>query len=276
MKCSPRSLSNVSARSQLGSSNTLPSKWRSLAQVSNYAFLSFTREPRRAEFLLNSVTRVIEAILEKPIVEVGCIGILGDQERAFLTSKHDVEDVPEHLSLLYSRFELSAQLDPAKIAIDWDSSKNITYKDLNEQADRMAAYLSHQNIGSGDIIPLYLDSSIATIVAILGTLKAGAAYVPLNPDNPMDRNIVKDVGGQMVLNQSDYQDVGQDQVLQVVNVADVVSSQDVPTAPLIDHSPEDIAYVIYTNECQRCIAFEFSRSVILLHAYVEPRLFTYW
>lgn len=198
---------------------------------------------------------------------------MGDQEQVFLTSKHDVEDVPEHLALLYSRFELSAQLDPAKIAIDWDSSKNITYK-----ADRMAAYLSHQNIGCGGIIPLYLDSSIATIVAILRTLKAGAAYVPLNPDNPMERNlyIVKDVGGQMVLNQSDYQDVWQGQVLQVVNVSDVVSSQDVPTAPLIDRSPEDIAYVIYTNECQRCIAFEFSPSLVLLLVHVEPRVFTYW
>lgn len=195
------------------------------------------------------MTRVIEAILEKPTVEVGCIDILRDQERAFLTSKHDVEDVPGHLALLFSRFELSAQLDPEKTAIDWGSSKNITYKDLNEQADRMAAYLNHQNIGRGDIIPPYLDKSIATIVAILGTLKVGAANVPLNPDNPMERNlyIVKDVGEQMVLNQSDYQDVWQDQVLQVVNVADVVSSQDVPTAPLIDRSPEDIANYIYTS-----------------------------
>ena len=211
--------------------------------------LSSTIEPRRAEFLLVSVTRAIESILWNPTGEVGLVDIMGPQERAFLTTKDDIEDVQPHLALIYSRFELFAHTDPDKVAIDWDSSKTVTYKDLNKQADKLAAFLSHHDIGRGDIVPLYLDKSIETIVAIIGTMKAGAAYVPLSPENPLKRNlyIVEDGGGQIILTQSNYQDVWQNQDLQVVNVADVLSCKDVLAAPSIHQSPDDIAYVIYTS-----------------------------
>ena len=205
--------------------------------------LSSTIEPRRAEFLLVSVTRAIESILWNTTGEVGLIDIMGPQECAFLATKDEIEDVQPHLALLYSRFELFAHTDPDKVAIDWDSSKTVTYRDLNKQADKIAVFLSHHDIGRGDIVPLYLDKSIETIVAIIGTMKAGAAYVPLSPENPLERNlyIVEDGGGQIILTQSNYQDVWQNQHLQVVNVADVLSCKDVLAAPSIHQSPDDIA-----------------------------------
>ncbi len=211
--------------------------------------LSSTIGPWRAEFLLDSVARTIKAILETPEIEIGQIDILGDRERKFLARKDEVEDVPAHLAFLYSRFESFAHTDPERVAIDWDASKMITYKELNERADKVAAYLHQHSIGRGDVVPLYLDKSIDTIVAILGTMKAGAAYVPLSPDNPLERNryIVKDVGGKMILTQDVYQETWQNEDVQAVNVSDVVSSKDLSAPPSIGHSPEDIAYVIYTS-----------------------------
>ena len=205
-------------------------------------------EHRRAGFLLDSVALTVNAILEKPATEVRLLDILGAQERAFLMAKDSVEDIPESLSLLHSRFETIAATDPDKVAIDWDSQRDVTYQELDRYAGRIAAYLNLQDVGRGDIVPLFLDKSIEMVAAILGTMKAGAAYVPLSPDNPIDRNsyIIRDVGGEVILTHSHYQDVWQG-YMPVANVSDIISAKDGESKPSVDQSPDDIAYVIYTS-----------------------------
>ena len=210
--------------------------------------ISTSMEPQRAKFLLDSVVLAVGTFLETPTIKVGGIDILGNEERAFLTAKDRIEDLPRSMSLLHLRFEETAASEPQKVAIDWDSLRNYTYREVNELANKFAAYLSHHRIGRGDIVPLFLDKSPEMIIAILGTMKAGAAYVPLSPDNPIDRNlyIVRDVGGQVILTQSDYQDLWQEHI-DVVNVMDVISAKGAWVTPSIDQSPDDIAYTIYTS-----------------------------
>ncbi len=73
------------------------------------------------------------------------------------------------------------------VAQDLESVESITYSQLNERSNQLAHYLSNQNIGNGSLVGLYLNRSPLSIVAILGILKAGAAYVPLDPENPHAR-----------------------------------------------------------------------------------------
>ncbi|KAK0515361.1 hypothetical protein JMJ35_002740 [Cladonia borealis] len=210
--------------------------------------LSTTMEPRRAAFLLDSVALTVEAILKTPTIEVGLIDNLGDSERTFLATKDSIEAMDPSGSLLHSQFEVIAATHGNKLAIDWDCVRSITYRELNDYADKIASHLNVLGIGRGDVVPLYLDKSIETIVAILGTMKSGAAYVPLSPENPIERNlyIIKDVSGQLILTQRHFQTVWQDHV-RVVNVADVMLFEDTrPKAP-VEQSPNDIAYVIYTS-----------------------------
>lgn len=210
--------------------------------------LSTTMESRRVAYLLDSVVLAAESILNKPEVAVGLIDILGDHERNFLASKYRIEDGLRSVALLHERFEAFAATRPNAIAIDWDNDRMITYQDLDKHANSVAAHLNYHGIGRGDTVPLFLDKSIEMIAAIIGTMKAGAAYVPLSPDNPIDRNlyIVRDVGGQVMLTQSHYQEVWKD-YLQVIDVADVIMPKKAGPKPSVDHSPDDIAYVIYTS-----------------------------
>ena len=63
----------------------------------------------------------------------------------------------------------------------------LTYKELNERANQLANYLIKHNIKPDDLVALLLDRSEHMIIAILGVLKAGAAYVPMDPEYPDDR-----------------------------------------------------------------------------------------
>lgn len=212
--------------------------------------ISGNLDSRRSEFLLESTAIVMEAILEKSQSKVGQIDILGASERDFLVDKERIERAFTSSILLHSRFEDLARSEPDKEAIDWDSSRKVTYRELNHQADRVASYLHHsQGINRGDIVPLLLNKSVETIIVILGVMKAGAAYVPLSPDNPVDRNvfIIRDVGGQIILTQDDYLDISQHVKAQTVSVASILASEDEYAPVDVNHSPEDIAYVIYTS-----------------------------
>ncbi|KAL9038443.1 MAG: hypothetical protein Q9180_003132 [Flavoplaca navasiana] len=205
--------------------------------------ISANMEARRAEFLLESTALVMEAIVAKPEKLVGQIDILGPKERNFLLRKERIEGALESSLLLHDRFESIAQSSPDHEAIDWDSSRSVTYKELNDEADKLAAYLhGAQGLGRGDTIPLLLDKSVETIVAILGVMKAG-------PENPVDRNVsmIWDVGGQLILTQDSYLDFAEYVKAQTMTVSSVLASEDTLSPVSIDQSPEDSAYVIYTS-----------------------------
>lgn len=87
---------------------------------------------------------------------------------------------------LQSLLQYSAKHAPEQIAVI-DRTRTLTYQELDTSTDQLAAYLQNQSIEPGDRVGLYLDKSIEAIVAIFAILKAGAAYVPLDPASPAKR-----------------------------------------------------------------------------------------
>ncbi|MBC6112098.1 non-ribosomal peptide synthetase [Pedobacter fastidiosus] len=83
-------------------------------------------------------------------------------------------------------FEEQAQLNPNKIALRFEES-DLSYKFLDEKANQLANYLTAQNIGKNSLVPICLQPSLEMVIAIIGILKAGAAYVPIDPDYPINR-----------------------------------------------------------------------------------------
>ncbi|GAB3529765.1 amino acid adenylation domain-containing protein [Phytohabitans suffuscus] len=82
--------------------------------------------------------------------------------------------------------ERQAAATPDAVAVTGEGG-DLTYRDLNERANRVAHLLTHQGIGQGARIGLCLDRSPEMIVALLAVLKSGAAYVPADPAHPHDR-----------------------------------------------------------------------------------------
>jgi amino acid adenylation domain-containing protein len=96
--------------------------------------------------------------------------------------------------------ERSAQAAPDAAAVV-DRNRSITYGELDAGANRIANLLAEIGVDRGERIAIYLDKSIESIISIYGVLKAGAAYVPLDPHAPPARlgYIVRDAGARVIL-----------------------------------------------------------------------------
>jgi amino acid adenylation domain-containing protein len=140
---------------------------------------------------------------------------------------------------------------PNAIAVSCGEEK-LTYFELNQQANQLARHL--RSLGAGPEIPvaLYLERSVKMVVAILGVLKSGSAYVPIDLAYPKDRAafMLKDTGAPVLLTQEKFSSNLPSDNVRVLALdrdwQDIVSDGS-GTNPLNLTHPEHIAYIIYTS-----------------------------
>ncbi|RAK76561.1 nonribosomal peptide synthase SidE [Aspergillus fijiensis CBS 313.89] len=161
-------------------------------------------EVRQLEFIIEQYCRAVQTIIEAPHRAVKSIDLLGEEELDLLLGWN--EDTLPAPRTLQGQFEHIASEYPSRVAVNWENEKLLTYAELNELANRMANFLSERGVSSGDLVPILLEKSPVLITTILAVLKLGAAYVPLSPENPVERNafIVRDIGARVILTQTEH------------------------------------------------------------------------
>ncbi|MFC1713743.1 amino acid adenylation domain-containing protein [Candidatus Poribacteria bacterium] len=182
----------------------------------------------------------VELIQQKSI-RARCVHPTGD----FIEfRKEEIEQsIPE-------RFEKQARIHPHKAAVRIGSD-SLTYDELNKAANRVARVILAQSGNNQTPVLLLLDHSILTVAAMLGILKAGTFYVPLDPAFPRARLIymLEDSQADLVLTNSENLSLAEEitqNSCQLVNIDDVDSN--IPgDNPGIYVSPDDLAYIIYTS-----------------------------
>lgn len=87
---------------------------------------------------------------------------------------------------LHQLFEAQVERDPTRVAVI-AQDESLSYQDLNQRADRLAAYLQHIGVRPETRVGICVERSLDFVIAILGTLKAGGVYVPLDPAYPGER-----------------------------------------------------------------------------------------
>ncbi|MCX5386229.1 non-ribosomal peptide synthetase [Streptomyces sp. NBC_00083] len=138
------------------------------------------------ERLAERFTRVLGALAADPGRRVDQVPVLSAAEReTVLRTWNDTARPvpPTHLPAL---FEKQAARTPGATAVVFDGAA-VTYGELNARANRLAHHLIERGVGPEDIVGMALPRSIDLIVAMLGVLKAGAAYLPIDTDYPQER-----------------------------------------------------------------------------------------
>lgn len=156
-------------------------------------------------------------------------------------------------SLLHQIFEQRAAESPEAAAVACRGMET-TYGDLDHAANRLARVLRARGVGRGDRVGLLLPRSAEVYVALLATLKAGAAYVPLDPDYPADRigYILENCQARALITVSDLAPRASASATEIVTLdalADELNA--VGDAPLpaieVGVEPDDACYIIYTS-----------------------------
>jgi amino acid adenylation domain-containing protein/non-ribosomal peptide synthase protein (TIGR01720 family) len=141
-----------------------------------------------ARQLLNHYLYVLQNLPRLLYERIEDIDLLSEEEKRMQLDVYNHPNIrfPETMTLI-DRFEATALLYPYHTAIRF-ADKEMTYTDLNRAANQLAHYLKHIGIEENHYIGLIMPRSLDLLVVILGVLKAGAAYLPLDPHSPLQRN----------------------------------------------------------------------------------------
>lgn len=142
----------------------------------------------------------------------------------------------------------AAQANPNKVALICQD-QSITYQALLQSSNQLAHYLCDQGVKPGDLIGICLERGPQLVLGLLAIMKAGAAYVPLDPDYPQDRlsYMLEDSGSQLLLTHSSLAGLFADKHCLLVDDLQTKISSYPLTAPQIESLAKELAYVIYTS-----------------------------
>ncbi|MGQ9424676.1 amino acid adenylation domain-containing protein [Gilvimarinus sp. F26214L] len=146
-------------------------------------------------------------------------------------------------------FEYYVNLRPDAIAVI-DGDREISYRRLDEDSNRVIARLHLMGVGSGSVVGIYIDRSYEMILAVVSTLKAGACYLPLDPAYPPDRLrfMIRDSRLRILLSTKGSKLGDLDWSGPVIRLDHVLSESSGEQAPEVDAAdPDDLAYLIYTS-----------------------------
>ena len=89
-------------------------------------------------------------------------------------------------SCVHQLFEAQTDQRPSNVALVFNG-ESLTYRELDEQSNQLAHHLRSCGVGPGVLVAIYFERSVNPFIAVLATLKAGAGYVPMDPNFPLER-----------------------------------------------------------------------------------------
>jgi amino acid adenylation domain-containing protein len=170
--------------------------WRASLEYATDLF-----ERGTAERMLAHVRRVLEQVADRADVRLSDLDLTDSTERArVLDEWNRTEAEYPSDACIHVLFEAQAQRMPDAVAAS-DEDGRLTYRELNERANRLAHHLSAFGAGRGARVGICMERGLDPVVAMLAALKAGATYVPLDPAYPPERTrrMLADCGAAVLL-----------------------------------------------------------------------------
>ncbi|MEV0561435.1 amino acid adenylation domain-containing protein [Dactylosporangium sp. NPDC050588] len=212
-------------------------------------YLDFDTErldPGRVSDIAAEHIRALELLVEEPDGTVEQTSVLSLGEWRWLVAAGDGGVVAGRGVL--SRFAEQVALRPDGVAVCGEGG-SLTYGQLAARADAVAVWLRASGVGVEDRVGLCLPRSVDMVVAVLGVWRAGAAYVPVDPEYPAARVefVLRDAGVKVVLCVDGTRGCVPVGDWGVVGLEEVGSAVAVPAELVSEPVPESLAYVIYTS-----------------------------
>ncbi|MBY0116224.1 non-ribosomal peptide synthetase [Paenibacillus xylanexedens] len=147
---------------------------------------------------------LLAAIVSRPDAKIAELDLLTAEEKEqIIGAFHPAQSEVAPVAAFHRLFEEQAESTPEAEAVVYENDR-LTYAELNERANRLAATLRASGIGREEIVGILAERSVDLLVAVLAVWKAGGAYVPLDPDYPADRVrfMLEDSGAKVLLTQT--------------------------------------------------------------------------
>jgi amino acid adenylation domain-containing protein len=223
----------------------------SLAGVMEYTRDLF--DPSTVDRLLAQWVELLAGVVARPELRLSQLPLLSPAEQAQVAREWNDTAVARPVASLHGLVSAQAARTPRGVAVE-SESESLTYCELEERAGRLAPRLRARGVGAEVVVGVCLDRGPMCLVAVLAVLKAGGAYLPLDPDYPVERlsAMLADARAGLVLTVERYR-------RQIAAAADLpLLLVDDATSPIEGTgagaavadtavAPETAAYVMYTS-----------------------------
>jgi len=208
-------------------------------------------EPRRiCSYMQTTLLQLLEALETAPNRSMRTIEILPECERNRILYDWNATQVDYPADIcIHQLFEAQAELTPDAVALVYEN-QILSYAELNRKANQLAHYLRGRGVGPDTLVGLCVERSLDMVIGLLGVLKAGGAYLPLDPDYPQERLgfMLVDAKPALLLTQVELAERIPGHVQHICLDSDwaAVATQSALN-PANRTAPDNLAYVIYTS-----------------------------
>ncbi|MGW2778922.1 amino acid adenylation domain-containing protein [Streptomyces olivaceoviridis] len=199
------------------------------------------------ERMAGHLESLLASVVDSPGSRIGELNMLTEGERReILVDWNGVTGPYPDTATIHRLIEDRVAADPDAVAVT-HGDQEWTYADINARANRLAHYLRGSGITADTLVAVCLERSPDLIASLLGILKAGAAFVPLDPDYPADRitYMVEDASAALVITSTALAHRLPDTIDCLLVDTQWPAGPETDPEPLA--SPDDLAYVIYTS-----------------------------
>ncbi|MCS6806445.1 MAG: amino acid adenylation domain-containing protein [Blastocatellia bacterium] len=208
--------------------------------------------PEQSELATQHFLSVLDALLSDSAAPINQISLLNENERRRLLVQFNQTawQPAARERTLPALFEAQVRQHAARTAI-MDEAQSLTYDQLNRRANQLAHYLQKRGVGPEAIVGVCLQPSVEAVVALLGILKAGGAFMPLDPEYPNERLafMLRDAQVSLVLSQQTVRCALPDVMAPVISLEDELEAiaAEPEQNPINDLAAHHLAYVLYTS-----------------------------
>ncbi len=210
-------------------------------------------DPKRlTQYMRVAMSSLLQALEQAPQTPAPALSILPESERHQLIESFNATAVEfERGKLLHELFEEQVERSADSVAVEHEG-RRLTYTQLNERANRLAHHLRERGVGPDARVAICAERGLEMIAGLLGILKAGAAYVPLDPSYPAERlqYMLQDAAPQVLLTQGSVRERIPPTSAAVIVLDEewgAIAEQPATNPPRQGLGPDPLAYVIYTS-----------------------------
>lgn len=207
-------------------------------------------KPATIKGLMQKYEYILQQIIKQPEVLIADVKLVNEDIILSQLEQWNQTSQPLPEGTVVNLFESIVHSDADRVALKFQTD-TYTYKTLNESANRLAHYLISQGVKKGDTVGVVLERSAQVVAVLLGVLKCGASYLPIDPEFPEDRIsfMLEDSGAPLVVTSTPVSQklsklssvrIHIDQLQAEIQAADASN-------PDISIQNDDLAYILYTS-----------------------------
>ena len=207
-------------------------------------------DPSTIDRMLGHYRVLLEGIIGQPDSQVSELPLVSAEELHRLLIEFNNTAVEHPKACLHSLISQQAERSPQSIAVVYGNER-ITYSDLNTRSNRLANYLAKHGAGPDVLIAICCERNIDLLVGIIGILKSGSAYVPMDPHYPKERlkHILEGARAHLIVTQNSLVEsfpLSTAEILCLDSDWEKIACEPEVALP-VQVRPEHLAYVLFTS-----------------------------